>query len=121
MQYLLPWGLYGMHELIQYEAKRRRIMVADGVSSLSVLAAEGVPNFDALSLVLGLGVERVDATRLSDRYPRRTAVSDIGAWLSGMSWAEVERIVRGADNRRVDPFLRTLQAGLRAETVASAT
>lgn len=121
MQYLLPWGLYGMHELIQYEAKRRRIMVADGVSSLSVLAAEGVPNFDALSLVLGLGVERVDATRLSDQYPRRTAVSDISAWLSGMSWAEVERIVRGADNRRVDPFLRALQAGLRAETGASAT
>jgi hypothetical protein len=54
MQYLLPWGLFGMHELIQYEAKRRSITVGDGVSSLSVLAAEGVPNFDALQLVLGL-------------------------------------------------------------------
>jgi hypothetical protein len=62
MQYLLPWGLFGMHELIQYEAKNREITVSDGVSALSILTAEGVPNFDALQLVLQLGIERVDAT-----------------------------------------------------------
>jgi hypothetical protein len=65
MQYLLPWGLFGMHELIVYEAKRGSIVVNDGVSSLSALAAEGVPSFDALQLVVQLGIERVDATRLA--------------------------------------------------------
>jgi hypothetical protein len=51
MQYLLPWGLFGMHELILYEAKNREITVSDRVSALSILTAEGVPNFDALQLV----------------------------------------------------------------------
>lgn len=55
MQYLLPWGLFGVHELLQYVASERRLIISDGVSNLSVLAAEGVPDFDALSLVLQLG------------------------------------------------------------------
>jgi hypothetical protein len=83
MQYLLPWGLFGLHELLQYEARQRDLLVGDGISALSVPAAEGVPNFDALSLVIGLGIERVDASRLAGRYKRQRAVADVTAWLRG--------------------------------------
>jgi hypothetical protein len=113
MQYLLPWGLFGMHELLQYEAKLRSIPVGDGLSALSVLAAEGVSNFDALKLVLDLGIERVDATRLAERYKRERVPVDISEWLVGTAWSEVERIVRGPDARRVDPSLRALHRRLR--------
>lgn len=115
MQYLLPWGLFGMHELLQFEAKRRGFAVADGVSSLSVLAAEGVPNFDALALVLGLGIERVDAARLSDVYSSRRSAADISGWLAGLTWLEVERIVRTPDQRRVDPLLRAIHSRLQSK------
>jgi len=108
MQYLLPWGLFGMHELLQYEAQRRTMLVSDGVSALSVLAAEGVPNFDALNLVLTLGIERVDATRLSERYARARASADVTTWFSSLSWHEVERTVKGQEQRRLDPTLRSL-------------
>jgi superfamily II DNA/RNA helicase len=113
MQYLLPWGLFGMHELLQYEARLRSIPVGDGLSALSVLAAEGVSNFDALKLVLDLGIERVDATRLAERYKRERVSTDISDWFVGKNWAEIERIVRGGDIRRVDPSLRGLHRRLR--------
>lgn len=112
MQYLLPWGLFGVHELIQYVAAERGILVADGVNNLSVLAAEGVPDFDALNLVLKLGIERVDATRLSKRYNRKDPSSDITQWFAHLSWPEVERAVRGQDQRRIDPSLRALHRHL---------
>lgn len=118
MQYLLPWGLFGMHELLKYEAKHRGMVVGDGVSSLSVLAAEGVPNFDALTLTLSLGVERADATRLSRAYkPFRSKATPIVDWLAGLSWTRAEAIVRGDDQRRVDPMFRALHRRLvRART-----
>jgi hypothetical protein len=116
MQYLLPWGLFGMHELLQYEARLRSIRVSDGLSSLSVLAAEGVSNFDSLQLVLNLGIERVDATRLAERYKRARVSADISDWLVATSWAEVERIVKGVDSRRVDPSLKALHRRLRETT-----
>ena len=115
MQYLLPWGMFGMHELIQYEAKNREIEVGDGVSALSILTAEGVPNFDALQLVLQLGVERVDATRLSQQYRRFRPPTDIVGWFVGSGWPALERVVRGNDRRRVDPILRGLHSRLREQ------
>src|SRR5208282_173661 len=115
MQYLLPWGMFGMHELIQYEAKNREIEVGDGVSALSILTAEGVPNFDALQLVLQLGVERVDATRLSQQYRRFRPPTDIVGWFVGSWWPALERVVRGNDRRRVDPILRGLHSRLREQ------
>jgi superfamily II DNA/RNA helicase len=114
MQYLLPWGLYGLGELIRYEAEQRKIVVGEGVSSIAVLAAEGVPNFDALQLVLRLGLERVDATRLSQRYNRRSA--DIVGWFGATKWTEVEKIVRGSDQRRVDPLLYGIHQRLQPST-----
>jgi hypothetical protein len=112
VQYLLPWALYGVAELIAYEAKRRRIKVQGGVRDLSVLAAEGVPNFDALQLVMGLGIERVDATRIAAayskhaRYPRRT--TDIVGYFKGLDLKELFGIVRGVDRRRLDPDLYSI-------------
>ncbi len=113
MQYLLPWGLFGMHELLQYEARHRSVSVGDGVSALSVLAAEGVPNFDALQLVLGLGIERVDASRISESYNRVRRSADITSWFVGTNWSEIERAVKGSDQRRVDPSLVALHRRLR--------
>ncbi|WP_213878586.1 DEAD/DEAH box helicase [Pseudomonas sp. dw_358] len=107
VQYLLPWALYGVAELLSYEAKRRGIKVQGGVRDLSVLAAEGVPNFNALQLVMGLGVERVDATRIAAAYgapnwgKRRT--TDIIGFFKGLDMKELFRIVRGNDRRRIDP------------------
>ena len=115
MQYLLPWGLFGMHELLQYEAKLRSITVSDGLSALSVLASEGVSNFDALQLVLDMGIERVDATRLAERYKRERISASISDWFAARSWSEIERIVRGVDNRRVDPSLRAFHRRLRED------
>ncbi|MCA1549696.1 DEAD/DEAH box helicase [Bradyrhizobium sp. BRP19] len=119
MQYLLPWGLFGMHELLQYEARLRSITVGDGLSALSVLAAEGVSNFNALQLVLDLGMERVDATRLAERYKREKVLADISDWFVSKNWSEIERVVRGADNRRVDPSLRALHRRLRESSSAA--
>ena len=109
IQFLLPWGLYGLHELLEYEARRRSISVDSGVRDLSVLAAEGVPNFDALQL-LQFGVERVDAARLSQQYQSRRRDTDIYGWFKSSRWAEIERIVRGSDRRRVDPNLPEIHA-----------
>ncbi|WP_082727839.1 DEAD/DEAH box helicase [Burkholderia mayonis] len=118
MQYLLPWGLFGMHELLKYEAKRRGLVVGDGVSALSVLAAEGVPNFDALTLTLSLGIERADATRLSQAYkPFRSKATPIADWLAALPWTRAEEVVRGVDQRRIDPTFRALHRRLVRERV----
>lgn len=107
VQYLLPWALYGVAELLSYEAKRRRIKVQSGVRDLSVLAAEGVPNFDALQLVISLGLERVDATRIAAAYgasnAKRRRTTDIVGFFKGLEAKELFRIVRGGDRRRIDP------------------
>lgn len=121
MQYLLPWGLFGMHELLQYESKRRGLVVSDGVSALSVLAAEGVPNFDALTLTLSLGVERADATRLSEAFKRLRLNAPIVDWLSALPWGRAEEIVRGVEQRRVDPSFRALHRRLVRERMEQRT
>jgi hypothetical protein len=73
---------------------------------LSVLAAEGVPDFDALTLVMRLDIERVDAARLAAAYQRARAETDVVGWLRGLQWERVVGVVRGPDNRRLDPDLR---------------
>lgn len=108
VQYLLPWALYGVHELLQLESVRRKINVDDGVKDLSVLAAEGVPSFDALQLVLQLELERVDATRLAVFYQRSRQSTDMIGWFRNLPWETVVRIVRGGDRRRLDPDLRRI-------------
>jgi hypothetical protein len=117
MQYLLPWGLFGMHELLQYEAKQRSIEVGDGLSALSALAAEGVPNFDALHLLLDFGIERVDAARIAERYKSSRSGSDVTGWFVAARWEDIERTVRGRDQRRVDPSLVVLHRRLRELSV----
>ena len=108
IQYMLPWALFGVHELIGYESKRRHIAVGDGVRDLSVLAAEGVPDFDALTLVMRLDIERVDAARLAAAYQRARSDTDVVGWLRGLQWERVVAVVRGQDSRRLDPDLRRL-------------
>ncbi|UFP99736.1 DEAD/DEAH box helicase [Pseudomonas fitomaticsae] len=107
VQYLLPWALYGVAELLSYEAKRRRIKVQGGVRDLSVLAAEGVPNFNALQLVMGLGLERVDATRIAAAYGApntgKRQTTDVVGFFRGLEAKDLFRIVRGNDRRRIDP------------------
>jgi DEAD/DEAH box helicase/Helicase conserved C-terminal domain len=115
MQYLLPWGLFGLDELIQFVARERGILVGDGVGALSALAAEGVPNFDALTLVLTFGIERVDAARLSDRFRRDRRSTDIIDWFRSSVWSEIERVVKGAEQRRLDPSLYALHSRLQHE------
>jgi hypothetical protein len=113
IQYMLPWALFGVHELIGYESKRRRINVGDGVRDLSVLAAEGVPDFDALTLVMRLDIERVDAARLAAAYQRARTETDVVGWMRGLQWERVVGIVRGQDSRRLDPDLHRLWEQLR--------
>jgi hypothetical protein len=115
IQFLLPWGLYGLHELLEYESRARRIAIGSGVRDLSVLAAEGVPDFDALQL-LQFGIERVDAARLSKRYHANRRDTDVVGWFRSVSWGEIERVVRGTDGRRIDPNLPAIHSG---ETVVS--
>jgi hypothetical protein len=106
--------LFGVHELMEYESKRRHIKVGDGVKDLSVLAAEGVPDFDALTLVMRLDIERVDAARLAAAYQRGAkAETDVVGWLRGLQWERVAGIVRGPDSRRLDPDLHRLWEQLR--------
>jgi superfamily II DNA/RNA helicase len=113
IQYMLPWALFGVHELIGYESKRRHIKIGDGVRDLSVLAAEGVPNFDALTLVMRLDIERVDAARLAAAYQRARTETDVVGWLRGLQWERIVGIVRGQDGRRLDPDLHRVWEQLR--------
>lgn len=108
IQYLLPWGLFGLHELIEYEAAERGITAGSGARDLSALAAEGVPNFDALQLVMQLGIERVDAARLSQRYRSRRRDADVLGWFYNSPWGDIVNAVQGSDRRRVDPVLKVI-------------
>lgn len=108
IQYMLPWALFGVNELLQYEAKKRNITVLDGVSALSALAAEGVSSFDALRLVTELNIERVDATRLAKSFKRSKSDTDIISWFKNNEWNTVVGIVKGSDRRRLDPELRKI-------------
>ncbi len=107
IQYLLPWALYGVNELIQYESLKRGLSVGAGIRDLSILASEGVPNFDALTLVMMLDIERVDATRLSNSFMRyKQRDSNIIGWVKGLPWSTIAGIVSGSDRRRLDPDLK---------------
>jgi superfamily II DNA/RNA helicase len=108
VQYLLPWALFGVHELMEFEAKRRHVNFLNGIHDLSALSAEGVPNFDALTLIKVLGVERVDATRISGSYRARgSSRTTIIGHIRSLEWNQLVGIVRGADRRRIDPDLRS--------------
>lgn len=108
IQYLLPWALFGVHELLSYEARNRNIRFGSGVRDLSILSSEGVPNFDALLLCMKMDIERVDSTRLSYVYRSKRRDEDIITWFKGLSWHEIYTIVRGNDRRRLDPDLKIL-------------
>lgn len=103
VQFLLPWGLYATHELVQEECRRRSITsYNDEILSLAYLVDAGVPNFDALRLV-NLEFERVDAARIAKAYSRlQNRDADIVGWLINESKSTILRIVRGSDNRRLD-------------------
>ena len=116
VQYLLPWALFGMNELIQYEGRKRGIHIGSGVSELSVLASEGVPSFDALTLVVQLDIERVDATRLAAAYRKDKPATDIIGWLKAQEWRRIVGITSGPDKRRLDPDLWAIWNGLRSES-----
>jgi len=115
VQYLLPWALFGMNELIQYEARKRGIHVGSGVSDLSFLASEGVPSFDALTLVMQLDIERVDATRLANAFRRDRPNTDIIGWLKAQEWRRIAGITTGDDKRRLDPDLWAILNNLRSD------
>ncbi|MEW6130743.1 MAG: DEAD/DEAH box helicase [Acidobacteriota bacterium] len=107
IQYLLPWGLYAFHRLVEEELKRRNIFsYSDEILSLAYLVDAGVPNYDALRLVR-LDMERVDATRLAKEYHKRKPYldTDIIGWLLKEDLDSVLAFVRGSDNRRIDPDL----------------
>src|SRR5262249_19168570 len=60
VQFLLPWGLYATHKLVEEEASKRSINAYDGgLLAIAYLVDAGVPNFEALRLV-NLDFERVD-------------------------------------------------------------
>ena len=104
VQYLLPWGLFAFHRLVENECVRRKITTYnDSILSLAYLSDAGVPNFNALRLV-GLDFERVDATRLSYAYQesKASSIANIFGWLKATDRLSLYRIVRGADNRRMD-------------------
>jgi hypothetical protein len=115
IQFLLPWGLYATHELVQEECRRRRITTYnDEILSLAYLVDSGVPNFDALRLV-NLEFERVDATRLAKSYAQlRNRDTDIVGWLINESKSTIRDIVRGSDNRRLDYDLDKILDTIRA-------
>jgi hypothetical protein len=104
-----------MNALIQYAAKSREIYVGNGVGDLSVLATEGVPSFDALTLVTDLDIERVDATRLANVYQRNKQGMNIIEWLKAQEWRRIVGITAGADKRRLDPDLWTIWNALRSQ------
>jgi len=104
IQYLLPWGLYAFHRLVTVQLECRGLPSGlDGVLNLAYLADAGVPSFDALRL-LGLGFERVDATRLAAAYRRSPAwrSTDAVKWLQTRPLAELRQVVRGRDARPID-------------------
>lgn len=117
VQFLLPWGLYATHALVQEECRRRNITTYnDEILSLAYLVDAGVPNFDALRLV-NLEFERVDATRLAKYYLQlRDRDTDIIGWLISEAKSTILRVVRGSDNRRLDYDLDKLLDAIKTNT-----
>lgn len=116
IHYLLPWGLYAVHRMVEKETEERSISSYYGeILSLAYLVDAGVPNFDALRLV-GLEFERVDATRLSQEYAKRKPYvdTDIIGWVANEDSYVIEECVRGNDNRRSDFDFARLISELRS-------
>ncbi len=104
IQYLLPWGLYAADCLLEVEARKRKIQYDNELMGMANLADAGVSSFDALRLV-HLEFERTDATRLAREYRRRGGIGtghEIVGWVANTPRAEIEKIVRGRDKRRID-------------------
>jgi hypothetical protein len=120
VQYLLPWGLYAFDRIVGEEAERRNIVYEHQVQDLAYLVDAGVPTFDALRLA-GVGLERVDATRLSSAFRReRRARTDLDlfTWLVSLRRIDLETILRGQDLRRIDADLDSLLADIRSSLVS---
>lgn len=104
IHYLLPWGLYATHRLVDEEMQRRKLSsYNDELLSLAFLVEAGVPSFNALRLV-NIDIERVDATRLAKVHQNQKPRSDtdIVNWLKNQDREFLRRVVRGSDNRRID-------------------
>ena len=104
IQYLLPWGLYAFDRLVQEEAERRGFAYNKAIRSVAYLVDAGVPGLDALRLTHA-DIERVDATRLAKRYKHDGGLRlgvDVVGWLSGLSEADINSVVKGSDRRRID-------------------
>ena len=104
IQYLLPWGLYAFDRLVEEEAARRSIHYNNAVRSVAYLVDAGVPGFDALRLTRA-EIERVDATRLAERYREEGGLRqgvDVVGWVSRLTEAQINAVVSGIDGRRVD-------------------
>lgn len=113
VQYMLPWGLFGLNELVKYVARKRNLGIGHGVGDLSILASEGVPSFDAFHLVALLDIERVDATRLARAYRQSREPTDVTGWFKSQRWNRIKEIVSGPDGRRIDPDLEYIWKQLR--------
>jgi superfamily II DNA/RNA helicase len=114
IQYLLPWGLYAMHKLVQEETNKRNIFYNDEILNLAYLVDAGVPNFDALLLVNN-DFERVDATRLSNAFRKGgfNRHTNIKKWVNALSDSQIISIIKGVDNRRIDSDLDKILEKLR--------
>jgi superfamily II DNA/RNA helicase len=115
VQYLLPWGLYAADRLVEVEAARRKISYQNELRSLAYLADSGVSSFDAVRLVHA-EFERTDAERIAAAYRRQGGLKlgmDIVQWLGTLKIENVYKIVRGADNRRIDYDLSSRLSALR--------
>lgn len=107
IQFLLPWGLYAMHRVVEEEAKRRSILYNDEILKIAYLVDAGVPSFDALQLI-DKNFERVDATRLSNCYRRSRQDTNITDWLNAQPRENIIGCLRGTDKRRLDSDLFTI-------------
>ncbi|MDD5186816.1 MAG: DEAD/DEAH box helicase [Methanoregula sp.] len=114
IQFLLPWGLYAMHRIVQEEAKRRSIVYNDEILKIAYLVDAGVPSFAALQLA-NQDFERVDATRIAKYYRKYRKDTTIFNWVNAQPTNTIIRYVRGQDNRRLDSDLFTLLAKLKTQ------
>lgn len=115
IQYLLPWGLFAADIITQEEAARRDIEYNNEIGKLSHLVDAGVPSFYALRLV-NLEFERVDATRLYLQYKKeggKRKGMDLFGWINSKPVDELERVVKGMDNRALDYDLKKLIKSLK--------
>lgn len=112
VQFLLPWGLYAVHRLVEQDFPRRGIYYDGGIDTLAWLTDAGVPSVSALRLSQ-VGFERVDATRLARAYEESGLKEDVLAWLREQLVDQLEAIIRGEDNRHLDLRFREMIYHLR--------